>query len=458
RQLGLKISPTQLLEHPTIAALAALPELSEPTTEPEEEVTTNPPTRGLPPPDDFDIAPQRGTATQSTQSVGSRVTPPPPVLGSRPSAVREIGADALPTPGLSDAPVTTRNSRQSAMPIVTTDADQVPPPARTRGGSTVTFQIGEGGAVRPGTTPEQAAAMAEAMQIFRQRAEAESARQAETNVGEPLHPFPGVREGGVVMIGELPPAGLPEDKGLRERPDARNRALQRGAVSDAQVERALRLARVSASQGDFDEARDQFDMVLAARPDSVEALMGLGDIENRESKLERSIAKYYAAQVREPTSAIIATKLAEVYVGTNDLSRARREAERAVAADARSALALSWLATVEMLEGNREASSARFQKAQQLEPRVAELRFKNIAWMLESDQARRATIEAVSVLSMQPEHRGALFAAGEAYADQDNRERAAAYFRRYLEVDPNGEQAAEARQRLRELGMAGRVR
>lgn len=321
----------------------------------------------------------------------------------------------------------------------------------------VDHDIDSGVAVRGDPTPEEEAEMAKAIKMMQEKARAASSCEPRTLSVEPVAGAePPPREQRTSRIDDLPLAGL----------DASTRSLNRTGLvvtfnrnadaispeANEKLTNALKLAAAAENQGNFVAASEHYRSALELKPDSTIALQGQAEARDRLGQLEASLKHYQRIQTISPTASGVALKMAQLHVGLGDLPRAEKEAERAVLAAPNSGLAMSWLGTVELLQGERDMAETSFRRAMQREPRVVEQRYQTALQLLDTGQARRAATEAVSVLTMKPDHAGALFVAAEAYVELGSRERAVAYFQRYLELDAAGAYAARARRRLQELG------
>ena len=125
----------------------------------------------------------------------------------------------------------------------------------------------------------------------------------------------------------------------------------------AQARFNLGMARLEA--GRPDRAADAFRQVLASRHGFVPALMGLGRALQAQHRLSEARAVLDEARDAAPGDPGVAVARAGVLTAMGGLAEARREYDRALAADAGNAQALLGLAELDRLEGAPERGVAR---------------------------------------------------------------------------------------------------
>ncbi len=217
------------------------------------------------------------------------------------------------------------------------------------------------------------------------------------------------------------------------------------ATNNAKANALLLTGRVA-------EARALFAAATEARPNSAEGFIGLGKCANLLGEIDAAIAAYETALRLAPDTANLRTWLAELCLAKDDVAAAQRWIDEEIRAQPNSAWAWSWLASVQMHTGKRTDSRRSLAHAAELQQQASHFRYQNGATLLAHNQPGRAAPEFIMALLLEPEGIGAYFQLGDCYQRLGRKELAAEYFRRYLQSDATSDWAAQARQRLQQLG------
>jgi tetratricopeptide (TPR) repeat protein len=221
-----------------------------------------------------------------------------------------------------------------------------------------------------------------------------------------------------------------------EVPAARRLLKEAGARFPGDERFDVALARTAALEDDAAAARVHASQALAKRPDSVDALIVLGDIERRDGHAREAMAAYGRA-------AAVAAKdprgwhgLGVVESERENVRRARSHLETALSLDRESADSLGELGTLEGVAGNHARGREALERALALHPDnyvaltglgALELRAGHIDAAL--DALLRATL-------IEPRYARAHLYLAAAYYQQEREAAAMEELRRAAELDP----------------------
>ncbi len=217
----------------------------------------------------------------------------------------------------------------------------------------------------------------------------------------------------------------------------------------------LAAAQQALGQGNVPDARRLFALSLQSNPNNPGAALGLAGCQNALGELDHAISSYLRLQQLAPQMPNLRAWVAELYLAKGDLPSARRFLADELQLWPASAWAESWIGTLALEAHDQASAQAHFQRAAQLDPNVAALRYQNSAWMDRNNQPRRALMDAMSVIYLNPSHSGANYAVANAYAKLGYRDLAVQYYERYLHFDQTSEWAQRARGEIARL-RAGR--
>ncbi len=126
------------------------------------------------------------------------------------------------------------------------------------------------------------------------------------------------------------------------------------------------------SAGDATRARSLFEQAHRARPESVDPLVNLAELDAQEGFPERALERYEQALERGPSRALLLRATAELLLDQGKRPRARELLERANQIQARrDPLTLLALARVAALDGDRDAARRLLRESLSLAPRLA---------------------------------------------------------------------------------------
>ncbi|HEX4779703.1 MAG TPA: TonB-dependent receptor [Usitatibacter sp.] len=128
------------------------------------------------------------------------------------------------------------------------------------------------------------------------------------------------------------------------------------------------LARVALLRGDAREARAHAQAALRKRPNSVDALVMLGDVERYDGRARESLEAYGRAVAAASGDARGWYGLGAVLGERDELEPARRDLEKAIGLDPADASYRAELAGVQDLSGDREAARRELARALEIQP------------------------------------------------------------------------------------------
>lgn len=204
------------------------------------------------------------------------------------------------------------------------------------------------------------------------------------------------------------------------------RALQQGALraarvlADSVVERAPRLPDAYFQQGrvlselkQFDEAEAAYREVLALNPTYQGVWYNLGNNAYRQQAYEEAVTFYRRAHAQSP-SAMALVSLGWTYVAQDEIERARRAYQDAIARDSTYSLAYARLGQLYEDQGNLEDALKYSRKALNLEPSNGKYRYAVGSQLLRLDRPEAAVKHLRQAATDRPWHQGTHFSLGQA--------------------------------------------
>jgi Tfp pilus assembly protein PilF len=211
-------------------------------------------------------------------------------------------------------------------------------------------------------------------------------------------------------------------------------------------------ARAALEAGRVAEARAAFATAAQRDPQSAEAFLGLGECASLAGDLGAAMSALLSVARFAPDTPNLQVSIAEVFLARGNSRSAQQWLESEVKLRPGSALAWSWLGTVQLENGEREQAVVSMARAAALDRGVTAQRFKHGTALLNQNQAKRAAAEFTAALLLDPRGIGAHYHLAECQARLGERAKAVESFRRYLEGDATSEWAGRARARIEELG------
>lgn len=213
------------------------------------------------------------------------------------------------------------------------------------------------------------------------------------------------------------------------------------------------LARLAASQGQFEEAITYHQRTIAVAPDFLAAYLDQGDLYLARNDADKAVATYRAgvASVKDPVPVLF--RLGVAYEAAGRFDEAERAYLDAVTRDPLLYGAynnLAFMCAQRKIKLNEALTWA--QKANDLAPRSGTVR-DTLGWVYRArgDLTKAAkTIEEAARLS--PDEATIQYHLGIVYSELGRKPESVAALKRALALSPNFRQAADARQRLQELG------
>ena len=140
------------------------------------------------------------------------------------------------------------------------------------------------------------------------------------------------------------------------------------AVTEKNYDAHSRLGRALFSPEHLDEAIDEFQAALKARPDYVEAYCGLGRAYAVKGQKEAAMACYQKALEFQPDSVVAHNNLSDLLFHNGRMDEAMDHARKALSIEPGNVTALNNLASALMLQGKMAEALGCYQKAAALQP------------------------------------------------------------------------------------------
>ncbi len=208
------------------------------------------------------------------------------------------------------------------------------------------------------------------------------------------------------------------------------------ADAGAEPDRGRAGATLDALAGDHDRAIEEFDRLLATRPDDVDLLVRRGCARRDSGDELGALADLDRAIELEPENGAALRARAETYWNRSDAARARADLDRALATDARDAAALALRGAIHWRTGDFEQAISDLARSLALHPDDPRaLGARGNAFQARGDIARAAA-DYGRVIEIDPNDAGAHNNRGVCRRDTGDQEGAYADFTRSLELDP----------------------
>ncbi|NOX45024.1 MAG: tetratricopeptide repeat protein [Caldiserica bacterium] len=130
----------------------------------------------------------------------------------------------------------------------------------------------------------------------------------------------------------------------------------------------LRLAALYFARELYIEAEREYDQVLRVQTDSVEALVGQGDVAMAIGLYDRAVERYRKALEVEPDATYVRVKLAEAYLKGEKLSEARATLEEVLKTSPNNDRALKLMGDLLMAEGKPKEALSYYERAVERNP------------------------------------------------------------------------------------------
>lgn len=220
-------------------------------------------------------------------------------------------------------------------------------------------------------------------------------------------------------------------------------------VGDVRAQASVAAGDTWLAQGRYREAMANYDAVLQAYPNAVEAWVGRGKALNLLGDVGGAITSYTMALQRGGAAMPgVRAWIAELYLAAGN----QPQAEAALADELRlapqSAWAYSWLGTLRLLQGRDAEAAQAFAAAQWLDPQILAHRYGNGVGLFNAGQGGRAWMDFRSVVAINPDAAGAYYAMATIYRQAGMAQQAAQALQAYLQRDATSEWAQRARQEL----------
>lgn len=241
--------------------------------------------------------------------------------------------------------------------------------------------------------------------------------------------------------------------GLGNKAGAKS-VLEKAAKAAPTDPRPLRaLARLAASQGQFDEAIRYHQLTIAVAPDYLPSYLEQGDLYLAKADVDKAIASYRAGaqSAKDPVPALFRLGVAYEAAGRFD------EAERAyLDVVERDPLVFGAYNNLAIMSAKRKVkldqALAWAQKANELAPRSGNVR-DTLGWVYRArGDLAKASKTLEEAVRLDPKDPAIHYHLGVVYSELGRKADAVASLKRALDLSPDFRYAADARTRLTELG------
>jgi Tfp pilus assembly protein PilF len=210
--------------------------------------------------------------------------------------------------------------------------------------------------------------------------------------------------------------------------------------------------------GQFDKAVAEFEAVLKAEPERVSALTNLGVAYYNVLRLEDAIAQYQKALEVGPDDADIHSNMAAAYVQKGDLAQALAEYQKAITINPKLAQAHFGLAVVYLQQGQNDQAVKELQEFQANDDGADKLAAAQAnvylgAIYLDQGEAEKALVEYQKALQVDPKLAAAHFGLGLVYSQLGQKDQAIKALEQFQQYDDgtNSAMTDQAAQLLEQL-------
>lgn len=248
-------------------------------------------------------------------------------------------------------------------------------------------------------------------------------------------------------------AGLAATLAAQGHPDAALAEYEQAVrLAPADPKFAHALARFLASQGKFDLAMAAQQKIIAMAPDFFPAYIDLGDLYLAKGDLDQAANTYRSATKVTKNPALAFFKLGTVLEGQQRWAEAEQAYLEAVQNDPMMYGAYNNLAFMAAVRKERlDDALVWARKAVELAPKVTTIQ-DTLGWVHRARGELGPAAQAIEkAVAANPKKAGFRYHLGVVYAEQGKKKEAVAALQKALELDPNFNQAADARQRLQQL-------
>ena len=230
------------------------------------------------------------------------------------------------------------------------------------------------------------------------------------------------------------------------------------ATTEGTVEEHFQKGNEYIQAGQFDKAVVEFEAVLAAEPERISALTNLGVAYYNVGRLDDAIVQYQKALEVGPDDADIHSNLAAAYVQKNDLTQALAEYQKAVTINPKLSQAHFGLAVVYLQQGQNDKALEElllFQENDDGTDKIATAQ-ANVylgAVYLDKGELEKALVEYQKALQLDPKLASAHFGVGMSYAQLGQKDQAIKALEQFQQYDDgaNATMTDQAAQLLEQL-------
>lgn len=166
----------------------------------------------------------------------------------------------------------------------------------------------------------------------------------------------------------------------------------------------LRKARALFREGRHDEARAQFEALLASNPKSANACLGLGMVLRRQERTEEALARFTEARTLDPLLPKAYVLEGQALAELDQFEPATMAFQNALNLDAKSAKAMTGLGQVLLRQQRYEQAMAQLREALRYDPRKVQPRLLIAEIHRQQDQPDAAIAELRLALDIEPDH------------------------------------------------------
>ncbi len=218
------------------------------------------------------------------------------------------------------------------------------------------------------------------------------------------------------------------------------------------------LGNVYKSMGRIDEAFAEFELALAIAPDDPDIINNIGWYYQQKQDYDKAMQEYKKALKIDNSIAPAHANMGIIYRESQQLDKAIQELEIAIKLDPKMAFAYSGLGACFALKGDLDKAIEYCEKSIELEPEAFE-GYNNLAVCYEFKGEHSKALEVYKMgEKVAPWNKLVYLNIGNSYVNLDQLDKARAYYKKALDMDPNCIEARGMLERIDNLDSSSRLR
>jgi len=224
--------------------------------------------------------------------------------------------------------------------------------------------------------------------------------------------------------------------GLNQTRQARNSLLKATELRPSWPAPRLALAEIYLTSGDHELAWQESERILKLSPENRRALLIGGAAQLRKGEPEKALALFKKTQSLNPKDPVPHIKIGALYVAQKNYPRALKEYEEALKLDADRVDALSSIAGVYVLQGNRQGALDRAKQHLTRTKKQPEIYQLLGQLNLQEREYAKAIEHFEKAVQLNPDLLCAYFLLGNVYAAQQKFDRAIKEYQKIIQKNP----------------------